>query len=61
MEFLCCVGRYVDRGNGILQPHQIINELDKVIEEDEKMKKLKDSPFSKVLQSAQVTQFATFF
>lgn len=54
---LCCAGRYVALGNGILQPYQIINELEKVIEEDEKMKKLQDSPFSKVLQSAQVTQF----
>ncbi|XP_004298147.1 PREDICTED: sucrose synthase 2-like [Fragaria vesca subsp. vesca] len=52
-ELVSLLSRYVDQGNGILQPHQIINELDKVIEEDEKMKKLKDSPFSKVLQSAQ--------
>ncbi|KAM1301109.1 hypothetical protein ACFX2H_012189 [Malus domestica] len=50
----CCVGRYVARGNGILQPHQMINELENVTMEDEGMQKLKDSSLiSKVLQSAQ--------
>ncbi|RXH80207.1 hypothetical protein DVH24_041354, partial [Malus domestica] len=45
---------YVARGNGILQPHQMINELENVIMEDEGMQKLKDSSLiSKVLQAAQ--------
>ncbi|VVA35688.1 Hypothetical predicted protein, partial [Prunus dulcis] len=52
-ELVSLLSRYVDRGNGILQPHQMINELENVIAEDEGMQKLKDSPFSIVLQSAQ--------
>ncbi|CAB4262652.1 unnamed protein product [Prunus armeniaca] len=46
-------GKVCDRGKGILQSYQIIDELEKVIQEDEGLQKLKDSPFSKVLQSAQ--------
>ncbi|TQE06576.1 hypothetical protein C1H46_007818 [Malus baccata] len=52
-ELVSLLSRYVARGNGILQPHQMINELENVIMEDEGMQKLKDSSFSKVLQSAQ--------
>ncbi|CAN6551325.1 unnamed protein product [Malus baccata var. baccata] len=53
-ELVSLLSRYVARGNGILQPHQMINELENVIMEDEGMQKLKDSSLiSKVLQSAQ--------
>ncbi|KAM0988214.1 hypothetical protein ACFX13_012426 [Malus domestica] len=52
-ELVSLLSRYVARENGILQPHQMINELENVIMEDEGMQKLKDSSFSKVLQSAQ--------
>ncbi|XP_034686223.1 sucrose synthase 2-like [Vitis riparia] len=44
---------YVAQGKGILQPHHLIDELDKVVGKDEGMQKLRDSPFSKVLKSAQ--------
>ncbi|XP_008245453.1 PREDICTED: sucrose synthase 2-like [Prunus mume] len=52
-ELVSLLSRFVDRGKGILQSYQIIDELEKVIQEDEGLQKLKDSPFSKVLQSAQ--------
>ncbi|KAM0966044.1 hypothetical protein ACFX13_022199 [Malus domestica] len=52
-ELVSLFSRYVARGNGILQPHQMISELENVIMDDEGMQKLKDSSFSKVLQSAQ--------
>jgi hypothetical protein len=53
--FFICLARYVAKGKGILQSHDLIMELDNVVKEDESMKKLNDSQFSKVLQSAQVT------
>lgn len=49
-----CFGRYVAQGRGILQPHHLIDELDKVVGKDEGMQKLRDSPLSNVLKSAQV-------
>ncbi|KAM2044832.1 hypothetical protein ACFX1T_009101 [Malus domestica] len=52
-ELVYLFSRYVARENGILQPHQVINELENVIMDDEGMQKLKDSSFSKVLQCAQ--------
>ncbi|KAL4643015.1 hypothetical protein ACB092_02G061900 [Castanea dentata] len=52
-ELVSLLSRYVAKGKGILQSHDLIGELDNVVKEDESMKMLKDSPFSKVLQSAQ--------
>lgn len=52
-ELVSLFSRYVDQGKGILQPHQLIDELQKIIKEDEGVQKLSDSPFMKVLQSAQ--------
>uniref|UniRef100_A0A2N9G1F6 sucrose synthase n=1 Tax=Fagus sylvatica TaxID=28930 RepID=A0A2N9G1F6_FAGSY len=52
-ELVSLLSRYVAKGKGILQSHDLIMELDNVVKEDESMKKLNDSQFSKVLQSAQ--------
>ncbi|PIA61287.1 hypothetical protein AQUCO_00300666v1 [Aquilegia coerulea] len=51
-ELVSLLSRYVDQGKGILQPHNIIDELDIAIGK-ECGQKLKDSPFTDVLKSAQ--------
>ncbi|KAM4116455.1 hypothetical protein ACB094_02G051300 [Castanea mollissima] len=52
-KLVSLLSRYVAKGKEILQSHDLIGELDNVVNEDESMKILKDSPFSKGLQSAQ--------
>ncbi|KAF3969843.1 hypothetical protein CMV_006401 [Castanea mollissima] len=46
-ELVSLLSRYVAKGKGILQSHDLMGELDNVVKEDESMKMLKDSPFSK--------------
>lgn len=43
------------QGKGILQPHNLIDELDNIVVDETACKKLSDGPFSEVLRSAQVT------
>uniref|UniRef100_A0A7N0R9Y4 Sucrose synthase n=1 Tax=Kalanchoe fedtschenkoi TaxID=63787 RepID=A0A7N0R9Y4_KALFE len=52
-EIVSLLSRYVDQGKGILQPHHLLDELDKLIGEDEGKKMLRDGPFGEVLKSAQ--------
>ncbi|XP_034227558.1 sucrose synthase 3 isoform X2 [Prunus dulcis] len=52
-ELVALLSRYVDQGKSILQPHDLLDELDKVISGDEAKQKLKDGPFSEVLKSTQ--------
>ncbi|XP_021290452.1 sucrose synthase 2 isoform X2 [Herrania umbratica] len=52
-ELVSLLSRYVAQGKGILQSHHLIDELIKSVKEDEAMQKLRDSPFFKVLESAQ--------
>ncbi|KAF3456263.1 hypothetical protein FNV43_RR00913 [Rhamnella rubrinervis] len=52
-ELVSLLSRYIAQGKTILQAHHLVDELNNVIQEDAGMQKLKDSPFSKVLQSAQ--------
>ncbi|KAI5572417.1 hypothetical protein BDE02_10G011900 [Populus trichocarpa] len=44
---------YVDKGKGILQAHELVDELANIIKEDETMQKLNDSPFAEVVESVQ--------
>lgn len=52
-ELINLLSRYVAQGKGILQPHHLIDELDKVIGEDETKRTLIDGPFGEVIKSAQ--------
>ncbi|KAK9288969.1 hypothetical protein L1049_017440 [Liquidambar formosana] len=52
-ELVSLLSRYVAQGKGILQPHHLIDELANVVNEEEGMQKLGDSPICKVLKSAQ--------
>ncbi|PQQ14385.1 sucrose synthase 3 [Prunus yedoensis var. nudiflora] len=52
-ELVALLSRYVDQGKSILQPHDLLDELEKVISGDEAKQMLKDSPFSEVLKSTQ--------
>lgn len=52
-ELVSLLSRYVSQGKGILQSHQLLEELMKSMKEDEGMNKLQDSAFVKFLQSAQ--------
>ena len=42
------------QGNGILQPHHLIDELDNIVGDDVGRQKLSDGPFGQILKSAQV-------
>ena len=44
----------MDKGKGILQAHELVDELANIIKEDETMQKLNDSPFAEVVESVQV-------
>lgn len=46
--------RYVAQGKGILQSHQLIDEFLKTVKVDGTTEDLKNRPFMKVLQSAEV-------
>ncbi|CAK7333350.1 unnamed protein product [Dovyalis caffra] len=52
-ELVSLLSRYVAKGKGILQAHELVGELVNIIKEDETMQKLNDSPFVEVLESAQ--------
>lgn len=54
--FFCYKLRYVAKEKGILQPHDLLDEVEKIVKEDEGMQKLKDSPFVKALESAKVSE-----
>ncbi|KAI8019740.1 putative pectinesterase/pectinesterase inhibitor 44 [Camellia lanceoleosa] len=45
--------RYVAKGKGILQHHQLIDEFENVVGEDGVMQELKESPFGQILKFAQ--------
>ncbi|CAN6470266.1 unnamed protein product [Victoria cruziana] len=51
-ELVCLLSKYVDQGNGILQPHQLWAEFERVISEEER-KKLSEGLFGEVLRSTQ--------
>ncbi|XP_068664286.1 sucrose synthase 1-like [Aristolochia californica] len=51
-ELFCILSRYVNQGKGILQPHQLLAELEALSAEGD-MKKLKDGPFGEVLRATQ--------
>ncbi|CAI9300307.1 unnamed protein product [Lactuca saligna] len=52
-EIVSLLSRYVAQGKAILQPHQILDELENVIGNDASRKKLTDGPFGEVLKTAQ--------
>ncbi|KAG5567769.1 hypothetical protein RHGRI_003076 [Rhododendron griersonianum] len=53
-ELVSLLSRYVAQGKGLLQPHHLIDELDKVIGVDGRAQlTLSDGPFGEVLKSAQ--------
>ncbi|KFK30802.1 hypothetical protein AALP_AA6G027800 [Arabis alpina] len=51
-ELVSLLSRYVDQGKGILQPHNLIDELESVIGDDATKKSLSDGPFGEILKSA---------
>ncbi|KAL1225167.1 Sucrose synthase 3 [Cardamine amara subsp. amara] len=51
-ELVALLSRYVDQRKGILQPHNLIDELDSLIEDDAVKKSLSDGPFGEILKSA---------
>jgi len=53
-HFLFLLLRYVAGDKGLLQPHDLLDHVEKIIQEDEGMHKLKEGPFFKELESAQV-------
>ncbi|THG05022.1 hypothetical protein TEA_014231 [Camellia sinensis var. sinensis] len=53
-ELVSLFSRYVAKGKGILQHHQLIDEFENVVGKDGVMQELKESPFSQILKSAQV-------
>nr|QNU13189.1 SUS2 [Paeonia suffruticosa] len=52
-ELVSLLSRFVEQGKGILQPHHLIDELDKTVGDDHAKLALIDGPFSEVLRSAQ--------
>lgn len=50
---VCPFERYVAHGKGILQSHDLIDDLDSVVGEDG-VRKLKDGPFIQILRCSQV-------
>ncbi|XP_051142212.1 sucrose synthase 2 [Andrographis paniculata] len=52
-ELVALLSRYVAQGKNILQPHNLIDELDNIIGDDSSRQKLRDGPFSEVLRTAQ--------
>lgn len=52
-ELIALLSRYVAQGKGILQPHNLIDELENIVVDETACKKLSDGPFSEVLRSAQ--------
>nr|GEZ57166.1 sucrose synthase 2 [Tanacetum cinerariifolium] len=53
-DIVSLLSRYVDQGKGILQPHHLVDELEKMICDDDTCRqKLADGPFGQILNSAQ--------
>ncbi|CAH1434148.1 unnamed protein product [Lactuca virosa] len=52
-EIVSLLSRYVAQGKAILQPHQILDELENVVGDDASRKKLIEGPFGEVLKTAQ--------
>ncbi|CAN6451317.1 unnamed protein product [Victoria cruziana] len=51
-ELVSLLSSFVEQGKGILQPHQLLAEFERVIEEEER-KKLNEGLFGEVLRSTQ--------
>ncbi|CAN1353206.1 Sucrose synthase 2 [Linum perenne] len=51
-QLVSLLSRYVDQGKGILQPHNLLDELDNIICDEEDRETLRNGPFSEVLKSA---------
>ncbi|KAM7275107.1 hypothetical protein ACFE04_016973 [Oxalis oulophora] len=49
-QLVALLSRYAAQGNGILQPHHLLDELDAIIGDDQS---LRDGPFGDILKSAQ--------
>ena len=45
------------QGKGILQPHNLIDELENILGQEDH---LKDGPFGEIIKSAQVYSLSTF-
>ncbi|XP_057963751.1 sucrose synthase 2 [Malania oleifera] len=52
-ELVALLSRYVAQGKGILQPHHLIDEFEKIFVDDIAKQRLNDGPFSEILKSAQ--------
>ncbi|CAL5194491.1 unnamed protein product [Lathyrus oleraceus] len=52
-ELISLLSRYVAQGKGILQPHNLIDELDNILGEDHATLDLKNGPFGQIINSAQ--------
>lgn len=52
-EIVALLSRYVAQGKGILQPHDLLDELEKLITDDKARLALSEGPFGEVLKSAQ--------
>ncbi|XP_040870106.1 sucrose synthase 2 isoform X1 [Glycine max] len=51
-ELISLLSRYVAQGKGILQPHNLIDELDNIPGDDEAIVDLKNGPFGEIVKSA---------
>ncbi|KAI4301443.1 hypothetical protein L6164_034721 [Bauhinia variegata] len=52
-ELVSLLSRYVAQKKGILQPHDLIDELENMLREDKASHELRNSPFSDILKSTQ--------
>ncbi|CAJ2629099.1 sucrose synthase 2-like [Trifolium pratense] len=52
-ELVSLLSRYVDQGKGILQPHNLIDELESIHGEAQATEDLKSGPFGQIIKSAQ--------
>ncbi|CAI0387247.1 unnamed protein product, partial [Linum tenue] len=52
-QLVSLLSRYVDQGKGILQPHNLVDELDNIVCDPEARETLRNGPFSEVLKTAQ--------
>ncbi|GKA07774.1 sucrose synthase 2 [Tanacetum coccineum] len=52
-EIVSLLSRYVAQGKAILQPHQILSEIDNIIGDGVSRQKLTDGPFGEVLRTSQ--------
>ncbi|RZB49046.1 Sucrose synthase 2 isoform C [Glycine soja] len=51
-ELISLLSRYVAQGRGILQPHNLIDELDNIPGDDQAIVDLKNGPFGEIVKSA---------